>query len=487
MRASKLSVLLIAAAFSLLNADEPATSSTSSGTSSSDTSASTKETINWNFPITINSNHPSQKTEQIPMIQGGFSTPSIACTTYYHILPAGKVCCWGNYCDDGLCKVKGNTLVDGEYYPAYQNVIKAVMSDSKDRLQETLDWMDKTLRLRAGIYTELTKQESLLNAMLILKARMLDEAMERNTLRGQALAMQMNSLEARLKALEMANQELGTEFAMEFNDYATKHGLNLNAGGATIYVRGTGGGSGSSGGGSYGGGSSYSGGSSSAGSFAHKGYNQELYDELKEACSGSTEAMLNSIPQGSPSVNSDRITSHFTGQNPRTDVGTVCNQKKQCWQRGSKPHTGTDFQIRSNSDPSAAYNLQATADGQIVFAGCGASGCEKGWGYLVVIKHASGFYSLYAHMDGNSVSQITVPSNIKKGDIIGLGDTSGQGTGPHVHYEVRYGSDNWQHATRYDPEDFALWGGTDIADLAATVSGNGLNPNKSIDFSNLCQ
>lgn len=47
-----------------------------------------------------------------------------------------------------------------------------------------------------------------------------------------------------------------------------------------------------------------------------------------------------------------------------------------------------------------------------------------------------GFETLYAHLSKYKVKNGDI---IKKGDIIGLSGNTGRSTGPHLHYETRFG------------------------------------------------
>jgi len=63
------------------------------------------------------------------------------------------------------------------------------------------------------------------------------------------------------------------------------------------------------------------------------------------------------------------------------------------------------------------------------------SGFERGYGYHVVVRHYNGLETLYGHF-----SQLKVESGqkVKAGQVIGLGGSTGNSTGPHLHFEVRY-------------------------------------------------
>lgn len=65
-----------------------------------------------------------------------------------------------------------------------------------------------------------------------------------------------------------------------------------------------------------------------------------------------------------------------------------------------------------------------------------AGGYNGGYGTYVVIKHANGTQTLYAHMDANLVS---VGETVNRGQQIGTIGMTGRTTGPHVHFEVRGG------------------------------------------------
>jgi murein DD-endopeptidase MepM/ murein hydrolase activator NlpD len=72
------------------------------------------------------------------------------------------------------------------------------------------------------------------------------------------------------------------------------------------------------------------------------------------------------------------------------------------------------------------------ADGGFVsFAGW----TDVGYGYLVVIDHANGFATYYAHQ---SNIYVFTGQAVKRGDVIGAVGSTGWSTGPHLHFEVRY-------------------------------------------------
>ena len=80
-----------------------------------------------------------------------------------------------------------------------------------------------------------------------------------------------------------------------------------------------------------------------------------------------------------------------------------------------------------------------------------------GWqaGYNVVIKHANGYYSVYAHMVPNS---LTVKTNqtVTRGTVIGGMGASGLVTGTHLHFAI-YNGVPYRGGVLIDP--CGLWPG----------------------------
>ena len=72
------------------------------------------------------------------------------------------------------------------------------------------------------------------------------------------------------------------------------------------------------------------------------------------------------------------------------------------------------------------------ADGGFVsFAGW----TDVGYGYLIVIDHANGFATYYAHLSNIYVSK---GQAVERGQVIGAVGNTGNSTGPHLHFEIRY-------------------------------------------------
>lgn len=88
-------------------------------------------------------------------------------------------------------------------------------------------------------------------------------------------------------------------------------------------------------------------------------------------------------------------------------------------------------------DLAAAHGtaIRAAAAGEVIVSK--ASGWNGGYGQYIVIKHANGTQTLYAHLSANYVS---VGDWVGVGATIGAMGNTGRSTGTHLHFEVRGGS-----------------------------------------------
>lgn len=90
--------------------------------------------------------------------------------------------------------------------------------------------------------------------------------------------------------------------------------------------------------------------------------------------------------------------------------------------RWSSTHTGLDIGVPSGS------NILASKGGTVIFSGWSGS-----YGYYVKIDHGNGVVTAYAH---NSRLLVSAGETVKQGDIIALSGSTGNSTGPHLHFEV---------------------------------------------------
>ena len=75
--------------------------------------------------------------------------------------------------------------------------------------------------------------------------------------------------------------------------------------------------------------------------------------------------------------------------------------------------------------------IYASDAGVVVFAGWDSNG----YGNVVMIDHQNGYHTLYAHLSALNVS---CGSSAYQGMVIGYAGSTGNSTGPHLHFEIRY-------------------------------------------------
>ncbi len=157
-------------------------------------------------------------------------------------------------------------------------------------------------------------------------------------------------------------------------------------------------------------------------------------------------------------------------------------QKKQEQQNQNKPSSGGST---SNVKPNAsgficplpvAYNKVTTGmqyssgqyHGAIDFGSGGINGQpiyavadgvvmisenlgNRSYGNYILIMHSNGLYTLYAHGQNGS-RRVNKGDYVKQGQQIMSVGTTGNSTGPHLHFEVRTGSGGWNN--RVDPRPY---------------------------------
>ncbi|MFJ4712854.1 M23 family metallopeptidase [Streptomyces sp. NPDC088785] len=86
-------------------------------------------------------------------------------------------------------------------------------------------------------------------------------------------------------------------------------------------------------------------------------------------------------------------------------------------------HTGQDFAVGIGTP------VRAAGAGRVVSVSCGG-----GFGIEVVVRHPGGYYTQYAHLAAAAVDQ---GERVRAGQWLGQAGTTGNSTGPHLHFEVR--------------------------------------------------
>lgn len=102
--------------------------------------------------------------------------------------------------------------------------------------------------------------------------------------------------------------------------------------------------------------------------------------------------------------------------------------------RSGRLHSGIDLRAPLGTPVKASFH------GQVIF-----SGKKRGYGKIIILAHAGGIESTYAH---NSRNLVTVGQQVKKGTIIANVGRTGNATGNHLHFELR------QQGEPIDPKQY---------------------------------
>jgi lipoprotein NlpD len=91
--------------------------------------------------------------------------------------------------------------------------------------------------------------------------------------------------------------------------------------------------------------------------------------------------------------------------------------------RGATFHDGIDISAQEGSP------IKAIGKGEVIY-----SDRLRGYGNLVILRHAGGLVSVYAH---NQVNLVAAGQVVAQGAIIAKVGSTGRVTGPHLHFEIR--------------------------------------------------
>ncbi len=104
------------------------------------------------------------------------------------------------------------------------------------------------------------------------------------------------------------------------------------------------------------------------------------------------------------------------------------------WPAGSRTISGNDYwsgHLAIDISAATGAPIFAADSGVVVFAGW----AYGGYGNMVMIDHGNGWQTVYAHL-----SQVAVGcgQNVFQGSTIAFAGSTGNSTGPHLHFEVRH-------------------------------------------------
>ena len=104
-------------------------------------------------------------------------------------------------------------------------------------------------------------------------------------------------------------------------------------------------------------------------------------------------------------------------------IGSLYGYRIHPNSRAKKFHAGLDIRAKHGN------NVYAAFDGKVVEVKIRS----KGYGNTIKIVHENGLVTLYAHL---SAFTVKIGDVICKGNIIGKIGSSGNATGPHLHFEI---------------------------------------------------
>ncbi|MEU4712588.1 M23 family metallopeptidase [Micromonospora purpureochromogenes] len=106
-------------------------------------------------------------------------------------------------------------------------------------------------------------------------------------------------------------------------------------------------------------------------------------------------------------------------------------------QRWGTLHAGIDFAMPAGTPVRAAFGGTVEKAGDV----------GDGYGISVVVNHGNGYLTHYAHL---STAKVGVGEKVGAGETLGLEGSTGDSTGPHLHFEVHQG----QMWNQIDPAPF---------------------------------
>jgi LysM repeat protein len=91
--------------------------------------------------------------------------------------------------------------------------------------------------------------------------------------------------------------------------------------------------------------------------------------------------------------------------------------------RGTTSHDGIDIGAPEGTP------IRAIEKGEVIY-----SDQLRGYGNIVIVRHAGGFISVYAHNEANLVRE---GQAVSRGEFIARVGNTGRVSGPHLHFEIR--------------------------------------------------
>jgi murein DD-endopeptidase MepM/ murein hydrolase activator NlpD len=156
-------------------------------------------------------------------------------------------------------------------------------------------------------------------------------------------------------------------------------------------------------------------------------FNQQLHD-LKPPEYALTAGQFLMVPDGSkPYI--PRVVNAYSGPLPATAARGTGNfgwpVSGRITQKFWSNHPGIDIGAPKGTP------IYAADSGYVVAAGWDQE--RISYGFMILINHGNGFVTRYAHL---SAFNVQVGDSVKKGQIVGRVGSTGNSTGPHLHFEI---------------------------------------------------
>jgi murein DD-endopeptidase MepM/ murein hydrolase activator NlpD len=104
------------------------------------------------------------------------------------------------------------------------------------------------------------------------------------------------------------------------------------------------------------------------------------------------------------------------------------------WPSANRVLSGNDYwpgHLAIDIAAAVGDGVFAADSGVVVFSGWATGG----YGYMVMIDHGNGYQTLYSHL---SQAIARCGQSVNQGTYIGAAGSTGNSTGAHLHFEVRY-------------------------------------------------
>ncbi len=169
-------------------------------------------------------------------------------------------------------------------------------------------------------------------------------------------------------------------------------------------------------------------------------FEQLLASQVQQDSTGQSTGQTNTVNQASSVSQTSNQTTANASDLDEPSGAPVNGVLTQGYHDG---HYGLDLGVPTGTD------VKSTMNGKVVYAGWN----DQGYGNLVIVQNGP-YETYYGHL---SSVPVQVGQEVQAGSVIGISGSTGNSTGPHVHYEIRY-NDQTIDPTQRTLNTPALWG-----------------------------